>query len=801
MSWYLSRVKIGYGTKPSDDPGLVNWTNITTSTPGWSAKLGRSTEFDDMEAGTCTFDIYNDSGALTPGRDAGKNLVPWDWDKYVGPRETENDYVTNATVQDWFTDTTTNTLSISGTRGFVFLTSTAVNNEIQMNPLGEYGPIPVTAGLVYSGNVYAAHGTGPESGYGFISWLDENLAELSRSVSSTVAWSTAVGTATSLPIANVTAPAGAYYAVLGARLTTRTAAGTLYFGYPHLQTGASFTGKETMYGSERPLVGNLVFIETQDSGSIYWEMFTGAIESIVVHNVEGSQEISHMTVTAVDVSKYLANINTPTANQLALVATSPTPWYTAYLQDAAVGQTAFSTTKDSVISVEAMTAYGTPVAINRAEGPSVTDYALRFSGGSGSGYVSTSPVARSFASATYSTWFRVSAKSDTTANQYLMLMGCEVSDGSWISSYLQISATTGKVTLGGTSGVRVVTDNQWHHIAVVHTVISAVLERYTIYIDGAQDLVQDYAGTYDFVTPKVRMNLLVEPQAANIDLAYVAQWDSALTATQISALATSAAGALTNATVSSAIGSLLDSVSWPNTVSARSIDTITQTIGGVQGDESVMSAIKRIADSANTSVFIDGSGRLCVRAAENRLYPGFVTTLGETSTGTPEDDLDWSLDDSLLFSKATINGINDATVSVVVTAPYGVREFSTDTALSDATAMQSLANWLLYLRQKQRVRVGQITFNLSAGPSSLWDNLVIWGVADNWVLDLSAVLRTQEPNLQTRYFIESFDWIYDQENLTMKVTCDLSPSKYYEAGLLRLNSSTQGQVGLYRLGL
>lgn len=819
MTWYPAKVEIAYGSSPLSNPGTATWTDITDKVKSWGGKGGRDNEFDDIAASTCSIELHNADASMTPARDNGTNLVPWDYEYWIGPRETEDDFLTNADLSNYFSTTAVGGLFISSARGNIGVTG-ATNVEIQMKALGVLGPIPVTPGAVYSANVRSWHVTAAQSAYSYISWLDENLAELSRSVSATTALAT-VSTGTNLTITAATAPAGAYYAVLGVRQTT-AGTGSFFMAYPHMQTGSSFTGTETMYDKYRPRVGNLVRISVQDSGATYRNIFTGHVEAVSLANEGGSSEEAGITLTAVDAQKYLATTVLGSAILFANQQNSVQRLYplTDSGSSLLVGSTSRSVNyrTGNLLNANASGSLsrfgvGTASFTFGVDGPTEELSALRLAGthpasGSGGGWVvyGTKGTTQDW---TYQGWFRCSAAQAQTQT----VLNVKLFDGTAYTNNTLVSITTaGLLQLeaygGGSPGASTtainVCDGQWHHVALTIDVTSTTTYDLRLLLDGAvvatltaRSLASGTIGTTSYFSIGGFPNVYFFTG----DLSMWGISESVLTDTQIQSIYRSGVTGVSSsgATVSTAASNVLDGINWPNT--ARDIATISDTIGGVESGLTAMDALKRVAESVDAAVFIDGSGKVAVKARDERFYPTAGITPSEASGITPEQDLVWSLDDASLQSRVTVNGIGGGGVTVGAAAGYGVREMTRDTALSDSTATSGLANWLLYLRSKQRVRVGQITFQLSTCSPTIWDAMVNWGIASGKVLDLSQILRSQEPNLITRYFIESFDWSYDQDSMTFRVTCDLSPVKYYEEGLLRLNSSTYGQLGMYVLGL
>lgn len=828
MTWKPAKVEIAYGSTPFSDPGTATWTDITTSVPGFTGAQGRSEAFDDMVAGECRFPIHNDAGALTPNRDKGTNLVPWDFDFAKGTREPDVAIATTADAQSWFAVVIGGAIALSATRGFVTsLTTAAVNNEIATNPFGTLGAIPVTPNAVYSANVQAASSVATQQGQGFISWRDANMVEISRSTSgAAVNLSTSAAAPTNLTIANVAAPATAYFAVLGVRQTTAVAS-TLSLGYPHLQTGASFTGVETMSDKRKPLIGTLVRVQVQDNSSVLQPLFVGAIESAEIENVDGSSDISQINIVAIDALKYLAKVNLPDAI-LAQNRGTTGMYAIAPFQDSGAG----SATGLTIYNETLVSSVWTPLLNNtiypkQGTGPSTYSFGIDgpTTGVLGVRCASTSttdkaavvsrlpvtPTAAVSDGNTLQGWLRIPQAS--TVKQFGMSLLPKPGSAFFpFGVYLGFAPTTGNVTVYDVfdestvvnTGVSA-TDGAWHHLAISMNVTGALTAATVVYMDGVQIASFTYTAlsSWDTVVRSASGYLYARPTGKTIDAAYFGIANTVLSAAQVKALYRAGSTGLFSAGVTAdvAIGAALTFVNWPNTATTRSITASDVVVGGIEGRTSALDAMKQCSDGAGGMIYVDASGRVCFRPHDARFVPTVGLAVSEALGSTPEQDLAWTLDDLLAYSTCIVNGVQDGRVEVKISSSFGDRSFTVETALGDPTAMSSLANWLLYLRSKNQVRVGQISWSLSTSSAATWDALLTWGLGTAKVLDVSAMLRTQEPNLVTRFFIESFSWAYDQESAVFRVVCDLTPSTLYETGLITIDSNTQGQLDVFRLGL
>lgn len=168
------------------------------------------------------------------------------------------------------------------------------------------------------------------------------------------------------------------------------------------------------------------------------------------------------------------------------------------------------------------------------------------------------------------------------------------------------------------------------------------------------------------------------------------------------------------------IGRLLDDAGWPSGL--RDIDTGQSTVQAKTYDsESVLSAIREVAETEQGIFWIDGQGRAQFRERHDRILTqnDSAATFADDGTGFPYFDPEPTFDESQLWNRIRVEapGLTAQTAEDSASiAQHLRRKKKVESLTVDENEMLALADWLLWRYKDARLRFDRITLHPSAYP-------------------------------------------------------------------------------------
>lgn len=165
---------------------------------------------------------------------------------------------------------------------------------------------------------------------------------------------------------------------------------------------------------------------------------------------------------------------------------------------------------------------------------------------------------------------------------------------------------------------------------------------------------------------------------------------------------------------------LLDDAGWPSGL--RDIDTGQSVVQAKTYDsESVLSAIREVAETEQGIFWIDGQGRAQFRERHDRILTqnDSTATFADDGTGHPYFDPEPTFDESQLWNRIRVEapGLTAQTAEDSTSiAKHLRRKKKVESLTVDENEMLALADWLLWRYKDARLRFDRITLHPSAYP-------------------------------------------------------------------------------------
>ena len=836
--WYLSKIEAAFGADRAADPATIPsaaWQDITTDVARWSSKRGRAYELAEIQAGSATLVLHNDTNRYSPGYNpASDNLLPIDVATCgstragVMPSGIYMNSPSNTTLAIAASSGGSNTpfsyqVSITGSTGTAPLIQTRGSADSTAGPFDISKCVRVDPSTEYTFRLrhYLVSGTATAVRT-VIYWLDSNGTVLSSANSSTF---TPTGSIAAR-VNTATSHASARYAAIGIEYTTAPAAAqVVQYSDLAMKVGASANWSDPLnYPNVRP--GVPVRITVQDSGAVYRNVFYG----FTGHWRENIND-SLVEVDLDDTMEYLAERGLTTASEEQTEEVAPL--VSIPFSDA-------SDVRDTKYTVKASDGTELSRLVGSAGAAAdLSEYTFGEPGPQdGLRAIYMDPESQSVGYAP-----RVSIPSD----KQLIPDGGETTPDFWVGGWFRIKkkehgarrhimfATVNQssknmqfqihMNSDGTVAVHMTDqpvgllyesvtttntywDGEWHYVYAQFAKPGGTYTT-TLTVDwdnnGNGELVSSTEGAalvaedgpfYAYLGGSV--NGAVEYFMRG----WLSQWAwgrPSLTAAQRASMYKVSApeGAFTGESETDRIGRLLDYVGWP--AAMRSLDSsVTTLVGGYPYDTNALEAIKEVAASTGGTVYIAKDGKVSYANRRRRYNPTTALTCSVAGATMPEDDFTPAIDASYVYNRVRIVRPERPTVEVNDAdsqGKYGVRTLDLDMPLlSDEDAYQA-ASWFLAIYKEPVARVGTITLNAAASnTSTLWDYLVNLDLFDNEVIDVGTTTLGGR-----KFFVESIELSYEQDTLTFSGTLELSPAERY-LNICKLDDGTSGVLDSCVLG-
>lgn len=698
-------VQVAFSVDPGTTPVTTNWTELSTSTRQASIKRGRSSEWDQFNAGTAAAVLDNRTRQFDPDYTSSPyypNVKPMRRIRFRTTFNllTENQASLETDTTGWAANNSHSTISrttaqfADGVASLALTTADAANSQLlATTPTGTSG-FAVTAGKVYTAVASYRTAATARSMRVEITFYNSAGAQLSTTAGTALTDSTTIW---QQAFVTETAPANSRYA----RILVGSAVGTPASGEVH------YVDKIGVFlGSNPTWVG-------------YYDLFQGFVERWPQTWAIKRNEAA-VPITAVDGFAGLRQKSLrSTVLEQEIATDSPTYWWKL---DETSGSTAVENVSRAYNGIYASPTLGVASIIAGSDGTAVT-----FDQGT---YLNV-PGLPSVSQGTVELWF----KSGTVAGSqptYLFgsgSMSAKLYDGS--------AADPGflSVIFDQTVPSTVRLDNNVVH----HLVISATASNFTVYVDGASLGTGTHGGGFTlWGNGKIAFNDTdgggTAPTIQNIVLYSSALSSARVTAHYNAGLGTEWANELTSARVTR----LLDIASVAS--GDRNVDTGISTMSAASLGGSVLSEIQEAERAEQGAFFVQSNGKFRFRSRHSPLTATVSNTsqatFGDANDGAeiPYVDIELTYDIDRVFNEVYANRVDgEIQVARDVTSATTYWPRTDDSTLTDLEITsdreaRDAADWRLAHYKDPATRVERIVIK----PRNLaqWDAVLSREIGD-----------------------------------------------------------------------